>query len=131
MQKFEVDYTKKYAQLILNFFWVVYKLRIAEDDYAGGRSLKMLEWVKFIALRLFVLFRLPSSLRLQRKTKRHVLLLLFVLTPAHLNWPNYATGKLYRSPRLLISTMKHLWLYTRKHWCDHQWAPGEIIHVVS
>ena len=24
MQEFEVDYTKKYAQLILNFFWVVY-----------------------------------------------------------------------------------------------------------
>ena len=26
MQEFEFDYTKKYAQLILNFFWVVYKL---------------------------------------------------------------------------------------------------------
>ena len=25
MQEFEVDYTKKYAQLIINFFWVVYK----------------------------------------------------------------------------------------------------------
>ena len=24
MQEFEVDFTKKYAQLILNFFWVVY-----------------------------------------------------------------------------------------------------------
>ena len=26
LQEFEVDNTKKYAQLILNFFWVVYKL---------------------------------------------------------------------------------------------------------
>ena len=24
LQEFEVEYTKKYAQLILNFFWVVY-----------------------------------------------------------------------------------------------------------
>ena len=26
LQEFEVDNTKKYAQLILNFFWVVYFL---------------------------------------------------------------------------------------------------------
>ena len=39
----------------------LYKLRVAEVDYAGGRSLKMLEWMKFIALRLFVHFRLSSS----------------------------------------------------------------------
>ena len=26
LQEFEVDYTKKYMQLILNFFWVVYMI---------------------------------------------------------------------------------------------------------
>ena len=56
-------------------------------------------------------FRILSSLSFQRKTKRHVFLLLFVLTPVHLNWPSYATGKCNQSPRQLISTMKHWWLY--------------------
>ena len=56
-------------------------------------------------------FRISSTLSFQRKTKRHVFLLLFVLTPVHLNWPSYATGKCYQSPRQLISTMKHWWLY--------------------
>ena len=60
-------------------------------------------------------FRISSSLNIQRKTKRHVFLLLFVLTPVHLNWPSYATGKCYRSPRQLISTMKHWWLYITIH----------------
>ena len=32
MQEFEVDYTKKYAQLILNFFWVVYNLTLFQHD---------------------------------------------------------------------------------------------------
>ena len=64
---------------------------------------------------LFVQFRTSSSLSFQRKTKRHVFLLLFVLTPVHLNWPSYATGKCYRSPRQLISTMKHWWLYITIH----------------
>ena len=40
------------------------------------------------------------------KTKRHVLLLLFDLTPVHLNLPSYATGKCYRSPLQLISITK-------------------------
>ena len=60
-------------------------------------------------------FRISSSLSFQRKTKRHVFLLLFVLTPVHLNWPSYATGKCYRSPLQLISTMKHWWLYINIH----------------
>ena len=30
LQEFEVDITKKYAQLILNFFWVVYKIQLAQ-----------------------------------------------------------------------------------------------------
>ena len=60
-------------------------------------------------------FRISSSLSFQRKTKRHVFLLLFVLTPVYLNWPSYATGKCYRSPRQLISTMKHWWLYITIH----------------
>ena len=60
-------------------------------------------------------FRLSSSLNIERKTKRHVLLLLFVLTPVHLNWPSYATGKCYRSPLQLISTMKQCWLYVIIH----------------
>ena len=60
-------------------------------------------------------FRISSSLSFQRKTKRHVFLLLFVLTPVHLNWPSYATGKCYRSPRKLISSMKHWWLYLTIH----------------
>ena len=60
-------------------------------------------------------FRISSSLSFQRKTKRHVFLLLFVLTPLHLSWPSYATGKCYRSPRQLISTKKRWWLYTRQN----------------
>ena len=60
-------------------------------------------------------FRIASSLSFQRKTKRHVFLLLFVLTPVHLNWPSYATGKCYRSPRQLISSIKHWWLYITIH----------------
>ena len=60
-------------------------------------------------------FRFSSSLSSQRKTKRHVFLLLFVLTPVHLNWPSYATGKCYRSPWQLISTMKHWWVYITIH----------------
>ena len=60
-------------------------------------------------------FRISSSLSFQRKTKHHVFLLLFVLTPVHLNWPSYATGKCYRSPRQLISTMKHRWLNIAIH----------------
>ena len=28
LQDFEVDYTKKYAQVILNFFWVVYNVHV-------------------------------------------------------------------------------------------------------
>ena len=60
-------------------------------------------------------FRISSFLSFQRKTKRHVFLLLFVLTPVHLNWPSYAIGKCYRSPRQLISTMKHWWLYITIH----------------
>ena len=71
----------------------------------------MLELMQFIFCQLFVHFRISSSLSFQRKTKRHVFLLLFVLTPVHLNWPSYATGKCYRSPLQLISTMKHWWLY--------------------
>ena len=42
---------------------------------------------------VFVHFRISSSLSFQWKTKRNVFLLLFVLTPAHLNWSSYATGK--------------------------------------
>ena len=91
------------------------KLRVAEVDHAGGRSLKMLEWMLFIIHHLFVHFRISSSLSFQRKTKRHVLLLLFVLTLVHLNWPSYATGKCYRSPRQLIATMNHWWLYITIH----------------
>ena len=60
-------------------------------------------------------FRISSSLSFQRKTKRHVFLLLFVLTPVYLNWPSYATGKCYRSPRQLILIMKHWWLYITIH----------------
>ena len=60
-------------------------------------------------------FRILSSLNIQRKTKRHVFLLLFVLTPAHLNWPSYANWKCYRSPRQLIPTMKNWWLYITIH----------------
>ena len=60
-------------------------------------------------------FRISSSLSFQRKIKRHVFLLLFVLTPMHLNWPSNATWKCYRSPRQLISTMKHCWLYITIH----------------
>ena len=60
-------------------------------------------------------FRISSSLSFQRKTRRYVFLLLFVLTPVHLNWPSYATGKCYRSPRQLISTMKHWRLYITIH----------------
>ena len=75
----------------------------------------MLEWMSFIVHHLFVHFRISSSLSFQRKTKRHVFLLLFVLTPVHLDWPSYATGKCYRSPRQLISTMKHWWLYITIH----------------
>ena len=71
----------------------------------------MLEWMKFIVRHLFVHFRISSSFSFQRKTKPYVFLLLFVLTPVHLNWPSYATGKCYRSPQKLISTMKHWWLY--------------------
>ena len=56
-------------------------------------------------------FRISSSLSFQRKTKRHVFLLLFVLTPVHLNWPSHAPWKCYRLPRQLISTMKHWWFY--------------------
>ena len=82
---------------------------------AGGRSLKMSEWMLFIVNHLFVHFRISSFLSFQRNTKRHVFLLLFVLTPVHLNWPSYATGKCYRSPRQLISTMKHWWLYITIH----------------
>ena len=60
-------------------------------------------------------FQNSFSLSFQRKTKRNVFLLLFVLTPVHLNWPSYATGKCYRSPRQLISTMIHWWLYKTIH----------------
>ena len=60
-------------------------------------------------------FRISSSLSFKRKTKRHVFLLLFVLTTVHLNWPSYATGKCNQSPRQLISTMKHWWLYITIH----------------
>ena len=60
-------------------------------------------------------FRISSSLGFLRKTKRHVFLLLFVLTPVHLNWPRYATGKGYRSPRQPKSTMKHWWFYITIH----------------
>ena len=91
------------------------KLRVAEVDNIGGRSLKMLEYMLSIVHHLFVHFRISSSLSFQRKTKRHVFLLLFVLTPVHLNWPCYATGKCYRSPRQLISTMKHWWLCITIH----------------
>ena len=69
------------------------KLRVAEIDNARGRSLKMLEWMLFIIQHLFVHFWISSSLGFQRKIKRHVFLLLFVLTPVHLNWPSYATWK--------------------------------------
>ena len=90
---------------------------MAEVDNAGGRSLKMLEWMLFIVHHLFVHFRISSSLSFKRKTERNVFLLLFVLTPVHLNWPSYmyATGKCYRSPRQLISTMTHWWLYITIH----------------
>ena len=64
---------------------------------------------------LFVHFRISSSLSFRRQTKRHVFLLLFVLTPVHLNWLSYATGKCYRSPPQLISTMKLWWLYISIH----------------
>ena len=60
-------------------------------------------------------FQISSSLNFKRKNKRHVFLLLFVLIPVHLTWPSYATGKCYRSPRQLISTMKHWWLYITIH----------------
>ena len=60
-------------------------------------------------------FRISPSLSFQWKTKRRVFLLLFVLTPVHLNWPSYATGKCCRSQRQLISTMKHWWLYITIH----------------
>ena len=60
-------------------------------------------------------FRISSSLSFQRKTKRHVFLLLFVLTHVYLNWPSYLTGKCYRSQRKLISSMKHWWLYLTIH----------------
>ena len=76
---------------------------------------KMLEWKWFIVHQLFVHFRISSSLSFQRKTKRHVFLLLFVLTPVHLKWPSYAIGECYRSPRQLISTMKHWWLCITIH----------------
>ena len=56
-------------------------------------------------------FRISSSFSFQWKTKHHVFLLLFVLTPVYLNWPSYATWKCNQSPRPLISTMKHCWLY--------------------
>ena len=56
-------------------------------------------------------FRISSSSSFQRKTKPHVFLLLFVLTPVHLNWPSYASRKCYQSPQQLISTMKYWWLY--------------------
>ena len=56
-------------------------------------------------------FGISSTWSFQRKTKRHVFLLLFVLTHVHLNWPSYATWKCYQSPRQLISTMKHWRLY--------------------
>ena len=75
----------------------------------------MLEWMLFIVHHLFVHFWISSSFSFKRKTKRHVFLLLFVLTIVHLNWPSYATGKCYRSPRQLISTMKHWWLYITIH----------------
>ena len=75
----------------------------------------MLKWMLFIVRHLFVHFRISFSLSFQRKSNRHVFLLLFVLTPVHLNWPSYATGKCYRSPRQLISTMKHRWLYITIH----------------
>ena len=54
-------------------------------------------------------------LDIQRKTKLHVLLLLLVLTPVHLNWSSFATGKCNRSPRQLISTMNPWWLYITIH----------------
>ena len=60
-------------------------------------------------------FRISSSLNFQRKTKRYVFLLLLVLTPVYFNWPSNATGKCYRSPRQLILTMKHWWLYINIH----------------
>ena len=60
-------------------------------------------------------FKLTSSLIINWKTKRHFLLLLFDLTPLHLNWPSNATGECYRSPRWLISTMKHWWFHITIH----------------
>ena len=73
-------------------------------------------------------FRISSSLSFQRKTKRHVFLLLFVLTPMHLNWPSYATWKCYRSPRQLISTMKHWWLYITIHFLTiFRWKKRNLI----
>ena len=102
------DYREKaftYGGHLLN------KLRVVKVENAQVRSLKMLEWMLCIVLHLFVHFCLASSLRIQRKTKQHVLLLLFVQTPVHLNRPTYATVKCVRSPRRLISTMKHWWFH--------------------
>ena len=79
----------------------------------------------------FCAFRLSSSLCIQWKLKRHVLLLLLILTPVHLKRPSNATGKWYRSPRQLILTMKHWWFYisisslTVFQWKMHNWSsPG-------
>ena len=71
--------------------------------------------MSFIVHHLFVHLRISFSLSFQRKTKHYVFLLLFVLTPVHTNWPIYASGKCYRSPRQFISTMKHWWLYISIH----------------
>ena len=60
-------------------------------------------------------FRLASFLRIQRKTNRQAMLLLFVLTPVYLNWPSYATVQCYRSPHQFIYTMQHGWFYISIH----------------
>ena len=39
LQDFEVDNTKKFAQLILNFFWVVY-LNISDQEQSDGPFLQ-------------------------------------------------------------------------------------------
>ena len=41
LQEFEIDNTKKYAQLILNFFWVVYNAALFLKGLIGWHSLKM------------------------------------------------------------------------------------------
>ena len=56
-----------------------------EVDNAGGRSLKMFEWLLFIFRHLYVNFRISPSLSFQRKTKRHVFLLLFCFDPCALD----------------------------------------------